>query len=129
MAQIVNERDLILQSAAQRILPVDPPTAIIIEGFTGISLAKDISMFVVSGTPYPVQPERCVLTATLKGIPLSQTVTWTANVPLTDTPDPLVKLIEAKNYPTDLRFANIHVSVTYGGQEFFADMVVFVFNG
>lgn len=133
MAEIINERDVILQTAAARTVPVAAPDAIIIPGYTGIELRKDISMWVISFGANSVTPDRAEITAILKGIPQNSPVTWTCNVPMTDTPDPLVKLIEAKNYPPRTPAPPPHtlitVSVDYGGQTFTDTMEILVFSG
>lgn len=90
MAEIRNERDKTLQTAAARTVPVVDPGAVIIPGYTGLVLTRSPDLFVAdfaggfgtgawpwlirpmgtSASPSP-QGDRMVLTASLRGIPAS----------------------------------------------------------
>ena len=85
MADIRNDRDITLQTAAKRTVPVVDPGAIIIEGYTGITLTKSPSLFVITfGPAYFARAmgtagesgDRMILTARLQGIPQGTPVTW-----------------------------------------------------
>lgn len=120
MAAIQNQRDRILQDAAQRVVQVDPPNSVVVTGYTGISLAKNPSIFIGSVSTGQVEPTFIEIRATLKGIPATHTVNWSIDKwQLTDTPDPLVKLIESKYVNKfNAGTATITASVDYANQIF-----------
>lgn len=167
MADIINERDKTLQTAAKRTVTVVDPTAIVIPGYTGVGISRDISLFIGGytgpiGTPM-ISPSRMVLTAKLQGIPQSTPINWItghyelaphtgpftpenpainvfvpggSTVILTNTPDPLVKTIEATSYPYPggspypfLPRGVVRVIVEYGGSVFSADTTINTFSG
>jgi hypothetical protein len=157
MAIIVNYRDKLLQTAEKRTITVADPSAVVIPGYTGITLARSIDMFngFSGGAKYVISPDRMVLTAQLKGIPINTPVTWKlgsvtgpdylhltfyetgTNIILTNTGDPLVKTIEASSYPiipgvspySQFPGGYVQVSVNYGGVEFSAYTQILVFTG
>lgn len=149
MSEIRNDRDLLLQRAETRTVTYADPGEIIIPGYTGVVLTRNPDLFVITGSgPYTVNPARMVLTAQLRGIPTNVPVTWKVgslislnpynfiewpvNLILTNTPDPLVKTIEASSYPRasgQMPDGWVEVSVTFGGQTFADAQRVLTFTG
>lgn len=133
MSAVVNERDLIIRLGANRTVSVDPPGSVNIPGYTGIVLSTDIRTFGGNGQ-VPVYPARAILTASLRGIPSTQAITWTTTngILLTDTPDPLIKLIEASKWPGSNGVPGstvITVSVLYGGATHTDSEQIYVMHG
>jgi hypothetical protein len=73
MAAIVNDRDVMLQSAGTRIIPVQFPSQIVLPGYTGIALAATQNFFSVNAQNVAT-PDSIRITAVLKGV--SGVVNW-----------------------------------------------------
>jgi hypothetical protein len=132
MAVTVNERDVLLSQSTTRVIAAPVPNAIVIPGYTGLTLSRSpLGTWYATGSGKfpPVFPEQIEIAIAYKGIPATQAAVWACNVPLTDTPNPLIKLIEARNYPADLRQTVLTVTVNYAGQDFVVEARIPVFNG
>jgi hypothetical protein len=82
MAVTVNERDKIMQTSPARIVPVQPADQIVVEGYTGIKLVSDVSIWnaAPASSPYRIQPgnglQRETLSVQLTGIAPGTAITW-----------------------------------------------------
>lgn len=113
MATVVNERDVLMAAAPARVVNVVSPGNVTPLALRGISLAAPTAAFRIATNGDP-SPSAVTITATLKGIDVSATVTWAVTVGTgTLTGTGLSRTLAYANMTSD--FVTITASVVVGG--------------
>lgn len=113
MATVVNERDVLMAAAPARVVNVVSPGNVTPLALRGISLAAPTAAFRIATNGDP-SPSAVTITATLKGIDVSATVTWAVTVGTgTLTGTGLSRTLAYANMTSD--FVTVTASVVVGG--------------
>lgn len=75
MAVVVNERDVLMQSAPSRVVDVTLPSNVILPSLKGITLRAPALIFRVDNAGSP-SPSAITMTASLQGVPSDSALTW-----------------------------------------------------
>lgn len=125
MAAIVNDRDLLLQAAASRLVQVPLPDNVIVPGLANIRIVGNANFFTLDANGGPASPASITMTLVMTAV--VGVVTWSVIVgSATLTGSGLSRTITAATGGMGTNFVTVRASVTYNGITYTADYSISV---